>query len=406
MALIGMNAFKKTAFVFLVVFGSVLFLKDLKAVIQIDQALKIYYSVTQLRGVSFDNASKQKPNSAAGATIQQQVPNKIMVFYNLYVPLNADENTARRIQSLVTEQFLHVANLKEALEEYDNKTITITSTRPKSVMSFNITNIGLHFFHNLSEVVALLTNHDIDVSSSHVEKGDERLTLISLWDHCRAHPEESSIVTYLHSKGTFHPSDTNDLFRSFLTRGATSKTCLEATLKTNTTQDNKNSTTTTDSSTLTCDVCSSRFSPLPHPHTPGNMWTARCSYISQLVDPRNFETEMNRFNNEIAHEKILSNIGAGRFSQEHWVHCHPTVRPCDIFGKLPRKSLYSTGYPKKGQVPNPGDVFPMDLQAAPRISYGQYDIHRQRPTLKLRLAEYERFYNQTPPDYWYGWNFP
>ena len=34
-----------------------------------------------------------------------------------------------------------------------------------------------------------------------------------------------------------------------------------------------------------CNVCSMRMSPIPHPHTPGNMWAARCSYVSNLIDP-------------------------------------------------------------------------------------------------------------------------
>lgn len=33
-------------------------------------------------------------------------------------------------------------------------------------------------------------------------------------------------------------------------------------------------------------ICSSRMSPLPHPHTSGNMWLAKCDYISQLIDPK------------------------------------------------------------------------------------------------------------------------
>ena len=33
-----------------------------------------------------------------------------------------------------------------------------------------------------------------------------------------------------------------------------------------------------------CDVCSLRFSPLPHQHVSGNMWLARCSYVERRVE--------------------------------------------------------------------------------------------------------------------------
>ena len=38
-------------------------------------------------------------------------------------------------------------------------------------------------------------------------------------------------------------------------------------------------------STCNCNVCSARFSPLPHFHTSGNMWVADCFYVWKLIDP-------------------------------------------------------------------------------------------------------------------------
>ena len=83
--------------------------------------------------------------------------------------------------------------------------------------------------------------------------GSEMLTLYSLWRYCKQNI--GSKVIYLHSKGSFHPKRSNDLLRNLATRAALSKEC--------------------SSIPSSCNVCSSRFSPFPHPHSPGNMWLSR-----------------------------------------------------------------------------------------------------------------------------------
>ena len=63
----------------------------------------------------------------------------------------------------------------------------------------------------------------------------------------------------------------------------------------------------------TCNVCSSRFSPVPHPHTSGNMWLARCDYIKKLIDPLIFEAAMNSLDYD-GGEAFLACDGRGRVS--------------------------------------------------------------------------------------------
>ena len=88
----------------------------------------------------------------------------------------------------------------------------------------------------------------------HDAEGSEMETLGLLWRHCRSHADDK--VVYIHSKGSFHDRrGLNGKLRRFLTRGALSKECLEL--------------------PATCNVCSSRLSPVPHPRAPGNMWLAR-----------------------------------------------------------------------------------------------------------------------------------
>ena len=89
-----------------------------------------------------------------------------------------------------------------------------------------------------------------------VSAGTEKLTLKILFDHCSANPNSS--VFYVHSKGTFHPSNANDLLRRNLMKGVLA--CIE------------------QRALSSSDVCGLRASPLPHPHISGNMWVARCDY--------------------------------------------------------------------------------------------------------------------------------
>jgi len=306
--------------------------------------------------------------------------NQYHVFYNLFVALPDD---IPRVKGIVLEQFEQVANV---MNKADFESANV-----------HITNIGFPLDVSTDPELASLLPSNVHVTTEYLANGNEKQTLIKLWDHCKKHPGEGSIVTYLHSKGSFHSNPKNELLRSFLTRGAASEECIGAVLNNN-----------ADGDDTTCDVCSSRFSPLPHPHTSGNMWTARCSYVSQLHDPRTFENEMNKFYAQIEGPRVPGFIiGAGRFAYEHWVHCHPSVKPCDVYAH----PTFLWGYPRKGQVPSKNDPFLMDLQPAPRFPFNVFlnehskmvqDVSMQ---LNLRLQEYAQIYDETPPDEWYGWAF-
>ena len=145
----------------------------------------------------------------------------------------------------------------------------------------------------------------------HRPKGDEAITLHSLWEFCRNNPQTEKVV-YLHSKGSFHPSRSNNNLRRFITAGALSKECALV--------------------GESCNVCSSRFSPLPHPHVSGNMWLARCDYVRELIDPLKFGHVMNSLFYQKGKEGYCWRStepwceGRNRFSQEHWVHSHPSVK--------------------------------------------------------------------------------
>ncbi|GKY98672.1 hypothetical protein MPSEU_000823500 [Mayamaea pseudoterrestris] len=187
----------------------------------------------------------------------------------------------------------------------------------------------------------------------------------------------------MHAKGSFHPNPENEQLRRFLTAGALSEECLHL--------------------PDACNVCSSRMSPLPHPHTPGNMWLARCQYIRQLIDPLLFQARMDNFAGKV---KIAGRparyacYGLGRFAAEHWVHSHPTCKPCD----LSDDSKY--GYNYDGI---PSANFSKHLSMAPRFNQSVYEnkVGCKFPPFtgslaKDRIAEYEALYNETPLNDWWG----
>ena len=270
---------------------------------------------------------------------------RIPVFYNVFT---GSEESIPRVKNIVKEQF--------------------SQLRPEQHEVF-VRSIGVPFeIEN-----ATLVRHD--------EDGDEAQTLALLWQYCKDHPnpaDESAKVVYLHSKGSFHPMVKNDRLRRFLTRGALSQECANL------------------PSSDPCNVCSSRMSPLPHPHTSGNMWLAKCDYVQKLINPMMFEEKMR----QIYGDSINPCVGTGRFAAEHWIHSHPSVMPCDLF----KDASYVWAY---DNVPN-GD-FEIDLKAAPRFDLKPYQSPMKSGCgdsgykINDRLTEYQALYAEEAPESWWGW---
>merc|ERR1711924_402212 len=124
---------------------------------------------------------------------------------------------------------------------------------------------------------------------------------------------QNETVSYLHSKGSYHPVPDNDKVRRQLTKSVTSWKCLYM--------------------LPGCNTCGDRFSPMPHMHYGGNMWTARCSYIRKLVNPHSIANSM--ASSGLFEGSDLNNgwYGTGRYAQEHWIGSHPDIVPCDLNAK-------------------------------------------------------------------------
>ncbi|KAL7540337.1 hypothetical protein ACHAXR_011541 [Thalassiosira sp. AJA248-18] len=291
--------------------------------------------------------------SNTSAMIHHDAPkSKIHIFYNLFTKSSEDEERVRRI---VDEQFGHI-----------DATLHDTNV--------SITSIG----HKLSSIP---NNSFI---KEHYNEGGEDLTLHAVWQYCKANNHKHAKVVYLHSKGSFHPNESNHRLRNFVTQGALSAECANL--------------------PDTCNVCSSRMSPLPHPHTSGNMWLARCDYIAQLIDP--LALKDGKLPNKFHEDNPCK--GRGRYLGEHWVHSHPSVMPCDLY---PGKEFTWAHL----RVPS-GDLR-KELRRAPRFRFDEYVLpgmclseHPETLSIndfvELRKQNYEMLYNITDlEESWWGWEF-
>ena len=325
----------------------------------VDYKLKIYHLAIQRQRLHSRGISSSYTNSSLIINNHQQKnditksSSKIHIFYNLFTKSAQDEE---RVQSIIQEQF-NLINPK-----YHNTNVSITS-------------IG----YKLSSIP-----NNVSTITQHYNEGGEDLTLHALWKYCKANNHRNVKVVYLHSKGSYHPNESNHRLRNFVTQGALSTECANL--------------------PDTCNVCSSRMSPLPHPHTSGNMWLARCDYISKLIDP--LAAKEGKLPSKIHEDNPCK--GRGRYLGEHWVHSHPSVKPCDLY---PGKEF------TWAHLRVPQGNLQKELMKAPRFKFNEYvlpgmcmdkypETLSSEDFVELRKQNYELLYNITNLDEsWWGWEF-
>ena len=313
------------------------------------------------------------------------VRNESAYLQNLFSQTNSNdvtlptENTLTRTETSTSNQagLLHTSHIKVFYNVYMN---------PRNLQHSNsIVKEQASYFNKHHDVFIRTIGHglqDIEGNSTAMikniqqdDEGDELGTLTLLWQHCLTTSETDNKVIYIHNKGSLHPNKNNDVFRRFLTRGALSDECANM--------------------PETCNVCSSRFTPYPHPHTSGNMWAAKCDYIRKLGNPKEFAGKMAGLETPAVMSYC---VGKGRFASEHWVHSHPSVKPCDL--STDEKYLWDYG-----NIPT-GD-WEINLQSAPRYSMDTFKFKRgcsdYGTVMKNRLIEYELLYNETVSEDWWGW---
>jgi hypothetical protein len=292
------------------------------------------------------------------------------IFYNVFIP--ESDLYKQKALSIVREQLAEWKSSKFAQS-----------------MSVYYTVIGNNATTEVQEICIGPNCHLIQ----YVEQGEESLTLQSLFDYCTDQPD--ALVSYLHNKGSLHPTMKNKHFRKMLTTSVFSDECQQIT------------------EPSSCSVCGARFSPFPHLHMAGNMWTAHCSYIQKLIPPKEFGDKMDSLMDFVmtakegfprpTFQQIQDEyfVGIKRFSSEHWVGSHPSVQPCDVY---PGK--YLSGYI---DVPNPNtEQWTPDLQVAPRFPVSIFEKRSAKGSWfcgQARLLEFQFLYGLRPPPTSFVWSF-
>ena len=334
-----------------------------------------------------------------------------VIFYNIFIPPDEDPqralNLIRQQLALVQQQYNHVPLLYVLI---GNGTTAVVDQIQQMC--------GAHCQH-----------------IQYAKQGDESLTLQALYEYCQQQPlstANTKLVTYIHDKGSFHPSSNNDKLRTMLTKAAMSDDCQNIHLL-----HNQNNISTRPQE---CNVCSSRFSPVPHFHVPGNMWTAKCDYVRKLLPPKEFVNHMNRLvayvrqnfqKQQQGDEQSQNNpknlfpnitpyqirlgwpLGIKRYAYEHWLGSHEDLQPCDVY---PDPS-YQFGY---GNLPGINSTWKPSLQKAPLLpSVGHYlspqmialqaGIYTDWMCGPARLLEYQFLYGNNavvlPPANSFLWSF-
>lgn len=157
---------------------------------------------------------------------------------------------------------------------------------------------------------------------AHASSGDEVNTLQALWEYCQDHPEK--LVTYIHDKGSFHATESNEKSRRTATKSALD--CRNEMMQ------------RPDLSQF--NVCAGTMIILPQYLCQANMWTAKCSYIRNLYRPIDYASAMKNLYLHIDSDEQYTclrpvsmndnHLGLGRYAYERWVWSHPDVVPADV----------------------------------------------------------------------------
>ena len=237
----------------------------------------------------------------------------VIIFYNLFVPPNRDD--AARAYEIVEEQLRQVASVLRGNKK---------KAETKAALFYNL--IGGDG-NDIPKLCRDMHPRFHCEQLSYYGNATESVTLRSLHEYCSTQPDDTTKrVTYLHPKGSFHSHGKQTLWRRMLTDAALHPNC-------------------TDPPDDRCTVCGAQYYPIFGSMFPGNMFTASCSYVKQLLPPveggeyeRRREQSIRQFF-LLRLERVLQNTfgfhqdvfyGLGRYQWEHWVGSHPALIPCEM----------------------------------------------------------------------------
>jgi hypothetical protein len=351
----------------------------------------IYHTTTSL-GPSIPSTNTNK--SFCDYNVHESPP--FAIFYNVFVPTDQGEEGVSNALRILREQLSQVG------ESY------ATSLKTQPTLFYNT--IGKRDGIQTIDMQILCDDNNLTCTHmEHYDEGFEQVTLQKVHDFCSIH--EDHRVIYLHNKGAYHNGASSGRWRRRMTRAATSQDCLAP-------------------PNNTCNLCGWVYYPFWASFMPGNIWTAQCSYIHQLLPPKEFEQKQRNLVKEVMILRLLGTLssrmftrsdiigkssmdlyGLNRFSDEHWVGSHPAVVPCDVAGDVDLGLLWSTEHQPHvnfSMAPR-GAVDAKWLDSRPRrtqsILGNEEERIREYYFLGGRLFLWLGLYQQVPPESSWVWKW-
>lgn len=348
-------------------------LKALFAIVIIVGAIQhVLVSIISRRSEAHFNTgsiAREPKDISQPLVLEQNLKRLGPIFYNIFIPrgnISKQENALRIIR-----------------EQMEQRSLSGSSQSPIWYIL-----IGSP---NMTDSDCQPNCHRID----YIQEGDEAETLHALWDYCQSHPDE--LVTYIHDKGSFHNTEHNEQTRRTATKSAID--CrIEMAKHANLSQFN---------------VCTGTMIILPQYLSKANMWSAKCSYVRNLLDPKLYGDALKRmYDDTLLHPTLGptvygclqpihmndNHLGLGRFAFERWVWSHPDVVPADVIpmGKIDFNKYPATWTPSLGR----------SLKGSPRrmhlhAGFGDSNFAR----LEGRLFEWKYLYNRKPENTSWIWTY-
>lgn len=251
-------------------------------------------------------------------TADYGTPPRVTIFYHVYMQMDDDPNkkgserSEQRALKIIRQQLRHVAKSLAEIPNMEHVHLYYTTVGDKQGHE-KVEEICKHH-------AAYFTCHHLQ----HVEAGFEETSLGAMYEFCQDHEDER--VVYLHTKGSYHYSQSQDYWRQHLTKAAMSSDCIQR------------------AHAEGCELCGLLFLPRPALHFTGNMFNAKCEYLCRLSHPKTFEAKLvsvHKKGQELIERGILQpnllnmlepcNTGSGRFAMEHWHGSHPSLQKvCDV----------------------------------------------------------------------------
>ncbi|GKY97073.1 hypothetical protein MPSEU_000665800 [Mayamaea pseudoterrestris] len=234
-------------------------------------------------------------------------PNTTYVFFDAFVPPNASKTEVHHEAEIFNQLIM---NLKRSARSTGRKSVLFYHAMRNAALKQSLSNYG-----TASKLQCLSLSHDNN------QYEGETMRQLSMF--CQENPTQT--VTYIHSQtlDDMHTSSLAKKRRLMRHVAMAAMHCTSMPLE-------------------QCSACGLKFDAIPHPGFYGNMFSARCDYINQLLPPHIFVEKMESYVAEVLLQRLVkklnagiqeaktSSLGLGKHALSRWIGSHPSFEPCDM----------------------------------------------------------------------------